>query len=146
MKSKIRVAVIDDHPLLREGVVSVLTSCHDIEVVAQGSSSDAVAERAESASLMSCCSTSAFRGGLSAIKAIAAYSPETRDDATVGDNDVLEALRLGASLRRKGWAAANSCRCAPPRENDISPSGAMLLSDVDSGKRPRRKRMPSEAQ
>ena len=35
---KIRVAVIDDHPLFREGVVQTISTCPDIDVVAQGAS------------------------------------------------------------------------------------------------------------
>jgi DNA-binding NarL/FixJ family response regulator len=36
MDNRIRVAVVDDHPLYRDGVVSALESEPDIEVVAQG--------------------------------------------------------------------------------------------------------------
>jgi DNA-binding NarL/FixJ family response regulator len=38
MDNKIRVAIADDHPLYRDGVVSALESESDIEVVAQGES------------------------------------------------------------------------------------------------------------
>ncbi len=31
----IRVLVVDDHPIVREGIVSIVTSAHDIEVVGQ---------------------------------------------------------------------------------------------------------------
>src|SRR5262250_2635555 len=36
MKNFFRVAVVDDHPLFRGGVISVLASAGDIEVVGQG--------------------------------------------------------------------------------------------------------------
>jgi DNA-binding NarL/FixJ family response regulator len=36
--TKIRLVVIDDHPLFREGVVRIVSACADIEVVAQGAS------------------------------------------------------------------------------------------------------------
>jgi two-component system, NarL family, nitrate/nitrite response regulator NarL len=143
MKSKIRVAVIDDHPLLREGVVSVLTSCHDIEVVAQGSSADEVAEIARSRKPdVMLLDVSIPGGGLSAIKAIAAYSPETRVmmlTVSVDKTDVLEALRLGARAYVVkgvgGRELVQALRAVLQGERYLSPSlGAMLLSDVDSGK------------
>jgi DNA-binding NarL/FixJ family response regulator len=40
MPDTIRVAVVDDHPILREGVVHVLSNEPDIEVVASGGSAD----------------------------------------------------------------------------------------------------------
>ncbi len=40
MHDNIRVAVIDDHPLLREGVIHILQGQADIEVVGEGASAD----------------------------------------------------------------------------------------------------------
>ena len=43
MKASIRVAVVDDHQLFRDGVVEILATLPEVEVVAQGgSSADAV--------------------------------------------------------------------------------------------------------
>ena len=36
MTGKIRVALFDDHPLMREGVVHTLNSAGDFEVIAEG--------------------------------------------------------------------------------------------------------------
>ena len=40
MSKLFRVAVIDAHPLFREGAVNMLTSVDDIEVVGQGATAD----------------------------------------------------------------------------------------------------------
>jgi two-component system nitrate/nitrite response regulator NarL len=40
MSDKIRIAVVDDHPMLREGVVRTLNDEFDIEVVGEGDSAD----------------------------------------------------------------------------------------------------------
>ena len=143
MQRKIRVVVIDDHPLFREGVVSVLASCPDVEVVAQGASADDAAEIAGTHKPdVALLDVSIPGGGLSAIRAIAASSPGTRAmmlTVSVDKTDVLEALRLGArayvvkgvsgrELLQALYAVING-------ERYLSPSlGAMLLTDVDSGR------------
>ena len=40
MPNFFRVAVIDAHPLFREGAVNMLTSVDDIEIVGQGATAD----------------------------------------------------------------------------------------------------------
>ncbi len=40
MSDKIRIVLVDDHPLFREGVASILGSEADLEVVAQGASAE----------------------------------------------------------------------------------------------------------
>jgi two-component system nitrate/nitrite response regulator NarL len=40
MSDKIRIAVVDDHPMLREGVVRTLSDESDMEVVGEGGSAD----------------------------------------------------------------------------------------------------------
>lgn len=40
MSNRIRVGIVDDHPLLRQGVAATLGRLEDIEVVAQGASAD----------------------------------------------------------------------------------------------------------
>ena len=43
MPDRIRIAVVDDHPLYRDGVVLTLRSAPDIDIVAEGASAlDAV--------------------------------------------------------------------------------------------------------
>ncbi|HMZ31997.1 MAG TPA: response regulator transcription factor, partial [Methanoregulaceae archaeon] len=39
-KEKIRLVIVDDHPIFREGVASILGSEPDIEIVGQGTTSD----------------------------------------------------------------------------------------------------------
>ena len=48
MSEKIRIAIVDDHPLLREGVVHVLRNDPAFEVVAEGESADDAIAIAES--------------------------------------------------------------------------------------------------
>jgi two-component system nitrate/nitrite response regulator NarL len=143
MSSKIRVAVVDDHPLFREGVVFVLASCPDMEVVAQGASAIEAAEIALSRKPdVIVLDVSIPGGGLSAIKAIAANSPETRVmmlTVSLDKADVLEALRLGARgyvvKGVSGQDLVQALRVVFGGERYLSPSlGATLLSDVDSGK------------
>src|ERR1035437_6957507 len=37
MGSKVRVLIVDDHPVVRQGIEAMLSTCEDIEVVAQAS-------------------------------------------------------------------------------------------------------------
>src|SRR5512140_3261891 len=46
MSEAIRIAVIDDHPLFREGVAAILQSEEDMEVVAQGASAEQAVQMA----------------------------------------------------------------------------------------------------
>jgi two-component system, NarL family, nitrate/nitrite response regulator NarL len=39
-QENIRIAIVDDHPLFREGVVAALRSCKSFDVIAQGSNSE----------------------------------------------------------------------------------------------------------
>ena len=47
MTEKIRIAVVDDHPMLREGVVRTLNDEPDIEVVGEGGSADQAVDIAQ---------------------------------------------------------------------------------------------------
>lgn len=40
MQDVIRVGIVDDHPLYREGVAATLAACADFEIVAQGATAD----------------------------------------------------------------------------------------------------------
>jgi len=44
MSEKIRVAVVDDHPKLREGLVRTLSDQGDIDIVGEGASADQAVE------------------------------------------------------------------------------------------------------
>jgi DNA-binding NarL/FixJ family response regulator len=44
---RLRIAVVDDHPIFREGVAQALGSAEDLEIVAEGSSADEAIEIAQ---------------------------------------------------------------------------------------------------
>jgi|SoiMethySBSTD1v2_1073268.scaffolds.fasta_scaffold319956_2 DNA-binding NarL/FixJ family response regulator len=141
MTASVRVALVDDHPLFREGVASVLASCRDIEVVAQGGSADEAAEIAQTRRPdVVLLDISIPGGGLSAIREITAHCPASRVmmlTVSIDKTDVLEALRLGARAYVvkgvSGRELVQALRVVVQGERYISPSlGAMLLSDVDS--------------
>ncbi len=100
MSSPIRVAVVDDHPLFRGGVVRTLEEHDDIVVVGEGgSASDAVDLVEELMPDVICLDISMPGGGLSAAKVIGARYPAVRMmmlTVSESDDDVLAALQAGA--------------------------------------------------
>src|SRR5215211_2548133 len=70
------VAIVDDHPLFREGVAHTLAAQPDIEVVGEGeSAADAIRIAAERIPDVMLLDVSMPGGGLSAVKEIAAAFP-----------------------------------------------------------------------
>lgn len=143
MTGNVRVALVDDHPLFREGVASVLASCRDVEVVAQGGSVEEAAEIAQTRKPdVVLLDVSIPGGGVNAIREISTRCPASRVmmlTVSVDKTDVLEALRLGARAYVvkgvSGRELVQALRVVMQGERYISPSlGAMLLTDVDSGK------------
>ena len=47
MPSRLRIAVVDDHPIFREGIAQALCSTEDLELVAEGSSAEEAIKIAE---------------------------------------------------------------------------------------------------
>jgi DNA-binding NarL/FixJ family response regulator len=77
--NKIRVAVVDDHPLYREGVVIVLGRHEDIEVVGQGEcAEDAIRIAREQRPDVIVLDMNMPGGGVHAAETIAADQPTTR--------------------------------------------------------------------
>jgi len=77
--TKIRVGVIDPHPLFRDGVTFTLEAQPDIEVVGQGASGqDAIRVAGESQPDVIVLDTSMPDGGLTAVEAITRRHPMTR--------------------------------------------------------------------
>lgn len=94
----VRVAVVDDHPLYREGVVSAFSAHDGIEVVGQGESADD-AERlvATLAPDLLLLDLSIPGGGLEVLRAIAASSTRVLVlTASDRKDDVFAALNAGA--------------------------------------------------
>ncbi|ADV66100.1 LuxR C-terminal-related transcriptional regulator [Deinococcus maricopensis] len=100
MPDPIRVAVIDDHPLFREGVIAALQADHDIDVIAEGGSApDAVQAAAHHLPEVMLLDLHLPGGGLEALREVAASYPATRVvmlTFSEDEADVLAALKAGA--------------------------------------------------
>jgi DNA-binding NarL/FixJ family response regulator len=102
-KSRIRVLCVDDHPLVRDGVISAITDQPDMEVVGEAASGE------EAVALFTAHNPDVtlmdlrLRGrmsGLDAIRAIRARRPEARVVVLTmyeGDEDIHRALEAGAA-------------------------------------------------
>lgn len=100
MSGKIRIAVVDDHPMLRAGVVQTLEESGDFEVVGTGATADEAIRLAEQTSPeVLLLDLDIPGGGLKALAAAAAAHPSTRFVMlTVSENQdsLTQALNLGA--------------------------------------------------
>jgi two-component system, NarL family, nitrate/nitrite response regulator NarL len=98
---RIRVGIVDDHPLVRQGIEFVLSSEPGLELVAQGSTmEDAVDMVKVHSPHILLLDVSIPGGGLNALRAIrTTTSPTKVVMLTVSDSgsDVMEALSLGAA-------------------------------------------------
>jgi two-component system, NarL family, nitrate/nitrite response regulator NarL len=143
MKEPIRVAIVDDHPLIRDGLTHVLGDCPDFIVVGEGSSAEEAVEIAKSRKPdILVLDVGLPGGGLSALEAIAAGCPDTKVlmlTISVDRPDVLKAMRLGARgyviKGASGPEIVQALRSIHHGDRHVSPSvGAMLLSDINHRK------------
>ena len=141
MKPTIRVAVVDDHPLFREGVVHIFAACSDIEVVAQGASArDAVEIAQRSKPDILVLDISIPGCGITALEMIVANCPEIKMlmlTVSSDESDVLRTLRLGAMgyvvKGVSGPELVQALRSVYHGDRYISPAlGAKLLSATRS--------------
>lgn len=139
MNERISVAVVDDHPLFREGVVRSLSETGRFSIVAEGSSrDDAVRIAAETRPGLMLIDLSMPGGGLSAIAPILAAHPATRIVVlTVSETaeDLAAALNGGARgylLKGVGSRAlAEILSAIASGETYVTPSlSARLLSHL----------------
>jgi DNA-binding NarL/FixJ family response regulator len=141
---KIRLVIIDDHPIFREGVVSILGSEADLEVVGQGlTSEDALRLTRDLLPDVILLDVNMPGGGLNAAETIANSFPVVKIIMLTGsadEDDVLAALKAGAhAYVLKGVAARelNSIlHTVYAGEGYVTPSlAANLLSEMRSSPR-----------
>ena len=100
MTDKLRIVIVDDHPLFREGVAGVLVSEPDIDVVGQGSSAaEAVQLATDLLPDIILLDIAMPGGGVQAARQIAAACPFTKIvmlTASEDEEDVTTALKAGA--------------------------------------------------
>jgi DNA-binding NarL/FixJ family response regulator len=145
MDNKIRVGVVDDHPLYRDGVVFTLAAQPDIEIVGQGASAaDAVRIAQEHQPDVLVLDMTMPGGGLNAIEAITLKYPavKTLMLTVVADEDqVCTALKQGAGgyllKGTSGPELVQTVRLISQGENYVSPNLAAKLL-MRSGSAPAR--------
>jgi DNA-binding NarL/FixJ family response regulator len=139
MKQAIRVAVIDDHPLFREGVTQTLAAVGDIDVIAQGGSArDAVRLAQEHQPDIIVLDINMPGGGTPAIESIVTSSPASKVlmlSVSTEEEHVIGALQAGAhGYVMKGVSGPELVRAIHSvyeGEMYLSPSlGARLLSHL----------------
>jgi len=135
MQRKIRIGVVDDHPLYRDGVIFALESETDIEVVGQGENAgDAFQIAHDHAPDVLLLDMNMPGGGLSAVAKISLRYPSTKTLmlTVVDDEDeVRNVLRKGArGYLLKGASSSelvNAIRVVSKGESYVSPSFAARL-------------------
>jgi two-component system, NarL family, nitrate/nitrite response regulator NarL len=135
MQRKIRVGIVDDHPLYRDGVIFALESETDMEVVAQGeTANDAYQIALDQSPDVLLLDMNMPGGGINAVAKIALRCPSTRALmlTVVDDEDeVRNALRKGArGYLLKGTSSselANAVRVVNRGQSYVSPSFAAQL-------------------
>jgi two-component system, NarL family, nitrate/nitrite response regulator NarL len=141
MTQAIRVAVVDDHPLFREGVTRSLSEIPGFEVVGEGSSSeDAIRLAAEETPDIVLLDISMPGGGLSAIQAILQRQPEQKVvmlTVSEASDDIVRALDSGARgyvLKGVGSKTlAEILTAVAAGERYLSPTlSAQLLSNLSA--------------
>jgi two-component system, NarL family, nitrate/nitrite response regulator NarL len=115
MAEPLQVAIVDDHPLFREGVAHTLGAQPDIEIVGEGeSAADAVRIAGEQLPDVILLDVSMPGGGLNAVRQIANAFPVVKIvmlTVSEEEDDVTAALRAGArAYVLKGVAARELVR------------------------------------
>jgi two-component system, NarL family, nitrate/nitrite response regulator NarL len=142
MPNAIRIAVIDDHPMFREGAVQIFACINDIEVVAEGATAaDALKVAEELRPDVMLLDISLPGGGLEAAAGIARAFPSVRAvmlTASESELDVASALQVGArGYILKGSSGAEvveTVRAIFNGESYVAPSLAARLL-IQMGKR-----------
>ena len=141
MSDRIRIAVVDDHPLLRDGVVATLGQAQDLEVVALGASGpDAIRIASDVRPDLILLDVSMPGDGLDAARAIAEASPAVKIimlTVSEREDDVLAAMEAGAhGYVLKGVTGADliaTVRAVSRGETYITPQFAARLLRMRRG-------------
>jgi DNA-binding NarL/FixJ family response regulator len=142
MSGAIRIAVIDDHPMFREGAVQTLTGTEGMEVVGEGATAaDAIKVAEELRPDVMLLDISLPGGGVEAAANIARLCPSVRAvmlTASENEMDVASALQAGArGYILKGSSGAEvveTVRAIYKGESYVAPSLAARLL-IQMGKR-----------
>lgn len=138
---KIRLVIVDDHPIFREGVASILGSEEDIEIVGQGlTAEDAITMARDLLPDVMLLDINLPGGGISATEKISIAFPVVKIIILTGSDDkdiVVSALKAGAhAYVLKGVAARELngiLHTVYAGEGYVSPSlAALLLSNISS--------------
>jgi len=138
---KIRLVIIDDHPIFREGVASILGSEPDVEIIGQGITADeAIQMTRDLLPDVILLDINMPGSGLKAAETISAAFPVVKIIILTGSDDkdvVVAALKAGAhAYVLKGVAARelnNILHTVYAGEGYVSPSlAAHLLSEITS--------------
>ncbi|MGX8008436.1 response regulator [Mesorhizobium sp. ORM8.1] len=138
MNAPIRIAIVDDHPLFREGVTRSLAEIGGFELVGEGANADDAEQLARAAPDILLLDISMPGGGLQALGAILAERPQQKVvmlTVSEANADVAEALKVGARgyvLKGVGSKAlAEILRDVADGQSYVSPIlSARLLSDL----------------
>lgn len=144
MAEMLHVAIVDDHPLFREGVAYTLGAQPDVEVIAEGeSAADALRIAAERMPDVMLLDVSMPGGGVEAVRQIAAAFPVVKVvmlTVSEDEDDVTAALRAGArAYVLKGVAArelVRILRAVAAGEVYVTPSlASSLLFELSADRR-----------
>lgn len=142
MRAAITLAVVDDHPLFREGVIRSLTEMDGFSIVGEGSSKeDALRIAAEHRPDILLLDISMPGGGLDAISLILEQIPDQKIvmlTVSEASDDVMAALKSGAKgyvLKGVGSRAlADIIRSIAAGDSYVAPTlSARLISENGSG-------------
>lgn len=142
MTGAIRLAVIDDHPLFREGVIRSLTEMDEFNIVGEGSSKqDALRIAVEHRPDILLLDISMPGGGLDAIPLILEQIPDQKIvmlTVSEASDDLMAALKSGAKgyvLKGVGSRAlADIIRSIAAGDSYVAPTlSARLISESGSG-------------
>lgn len=142
MTSEIRVVIVDDHPLFRDGTARTLNSCADIKVVAEGESAeDAIRLAQEQLPDIILLDISMPGGGIEAARAISRTCPVVKIamlTVSEHEDDVMQSLEAGASgyiLKGIGGQELIEIICGVHNgDSYVSPNlAARMLTELKNG-------------